>query len=117
MDVANFVAWAESTHPNIEGMSLDRIDVDGNYEPANCRWADASTQALNKRIAKSNTSGFVGVDFRPYENKYVARISILGDRVYIGYYETIEEAVQARDNYIIENNLPHKLSTDYRKEK
>ena len=30
--------------------------------------------------------------------------------------KTIEEAVQARDNYIIENNLPHKLSTDYGKE-
>lgn len=116
LDVANFVAWAESTHPNIEGMSLDRIDVDGNYEPSNCRWADASTQALNKRIAKSNTSGFVGVDFRPYENKYVARITVLGDRAYIGYFDSIKVAVQARDNYIIENNLPHKLSTDYKKE-
>lgn len=116
LDVRNFVVWAEATHPNIEGMSLDRIDVDGNYEPSNCRWADASTQALNKRIQKSNTSGFVGVDFKPNENKYVARISILGDRVYIGYYETKEEAVQARDNYIVENKLPHKLSTDYKKE-
>jgi phage antirepressor YoqD-like protein len=31
----------------------------------------------------------------------------------IGYFSTKEEAVQARDNYIIENNLPHKLSTQY----
>lgn len=31
-----------------EGMTLDRIDGDGNYEPRNCRWADAATQSNNR---------------------------------------------------------------------
>jgi hypothetical protein len=35
--------------PRPKGYTLDRIDASGDYEPGNIRWADATTQTLNRR--------------------------------------------------------------------
>ena len=115
LNITNFITWCESTY--IKGMTMDRINNDGNYEPTNIRWADKTTQAINQRIMKNNTSGFVGINWHKGNNKWVAKIKVNKVDIYLGYFNSIEEAVLARDNYITQNNLPHKLSTDYKKEK
>lgn len=47
-DYTAFEDWALDNGYDDE-LSIDRINVNGNYEPTNCRWADQHTQSTNKR--------------------------------------------------------------------
>ena len=47
-----FAAYVDNLPRNMPGkLSLDRIDVNGNYEPGNLRWANILMQRLNQRVA------------------------------------------------------------------
>lgn len=47
-DYTAFRNWALSNGYQ-EGLSIDRINVNGNYEPNNCRWISMAEQQKNKR--------------------------------------------------------------------
>lgn len=53
---ANFIADMGEC---LDGYSIERIDVNGNYEPSNCKWANQLEQARNKRT--NNFIEFNGV--------------------------------------------------------
>lgn len=60
-----------------KGLSIDRIDRDGDYSPENCRITNQSEQNYNKRRSKKNRSGKTGV--------YKRKDGKCGYSVYIGF--------------------------------
>lgn len=85
-----------------EGMSLDRIDVKGDYCKENCRWADISTQNYNQGIRINNRSGKTGVSWDNDRSKWFVRICIDGENVALGRFSNYEDAVKVREEAELE---------------
>lgn len=102
-----------------DGKSIDRINVNGDYEPSNCKWSTKSEQQLNRRkIGK--TSKYRGVCYCSHYNKYIAQVAVKVDgkskNKKIGSYSYEIDAALAYNSYVINNNLPNILNNAIRED-
>lgn len=95
-----FRDWAKANGYK-DHLEIDRIDVNGNYEPSNCRWATRAQQMQNTRIRnqKNKTSIYRGVQRLQHktQNPWRAFISRDGKCVHLGVFPTEEQAAREYD--------------------
>ena len=89
-----------------EGLEIDRVNNDGNYNKENCRWVTRSQNQSNKRVSGSVKYRGVCV----VAGKYRASISIDGKSKSLGHFNTAIEAAKEFDKYAVSNNMDRKLN-------
>lgn len=76
---------------------VDHIDRDGlNNRWLNLRPASQVTNMQNASLRKDNTSGVVGVCWSKRRNEWLARIVVNRQVIFLGWYDTLAEAADAR---------------------
>ena len=79
-----------------DSFTLDRIDVNRDYEPENCRYVPFAVQATNKRLNVKNKSGIEGVWWDSKKKRYVVKICVNNLNRHIGTFTDFFEACCAQ---------------------
>lgn len=67
--VVAFYNWSIS-HGYKDGLSINRLDVNGPYSPDNCNWITMAEQSNNKRTSKYINDGYEKLTYASFERKY-----------------------------------------------
>lgn len=110
MEYLNFKKWAYENgyDEKAEFMkcTLDRIDCDGNYEPANCRWVDMKTQGNNRRNNRHITYNGETHTLSEWSDILGLNTSTLYSRLKRGW--TLDEAFKKDADHTIIHKSKHK---------
>lgn len=80
-----------------EGLDADHINhVRNDNRLFNLRFVTRSENSKNQSLSSKSTTGVTGVSFLKARKKYIAQIGVNRKLIYLGMFETLEEAAEAR---------------------
>ncbi|HVK39775.1 MAG TPA: HNH endonuclease [Candidatus Kapabacteria bacterium] len=81
-----------------DGLVCDHVNGNGLCnQRSNLRNITRAENSFNRRANRKNATGFVGVSWSNRYKKFVAQIGTCGEVLFLGAYETPEEAARVRD--------------------
>ena len=81
------------------GMTLERTNNDGGYEPTNCRWATRTVQSNNRRRFRSSTTGITGVSYQQKDRLFIVYCCINAEHIHLGSSRDFFEACCLRKSF------------------
>lgn len=106
--------WQYGSMPNGEIDHIDQNKMNNRIE--NLRVVSASENMHNRGLRRDNSSGYPGVYWSKRHKKYKAQIRINNKKIYLGYYNTAEEAFEAYKRAKMELHPTSPIAQQYLRE-
>lgn len=106
----NFAEWS-IVHGYAPDLSIDRIDVNGNYEPSNCKWSTILEQSNNKTSCRMLTMNGETHTLKDWSRITGIPDSTIRHRIDIGHYSVADALSMKEDGrFTVHKQMLSKLA-------
>ncbi len=105
----SFANFIEDMGERPEGLTLERRNTNGNYNPTNCYWATQSQQITNRRCTYHDKShcplSYIQTDTRGLSPRYFVKVQLTKAKRVIKAFKSLTDAINYRNGLLYERDF------------